>query len=215
MSKFLQVVGLVALILAVLWFVAPPPPPVNVEQMPWAIEKLDDGSTRVMGVHLGKTTLNEISVRYGELSGLGLFGGEKETDPMTLEAYFEQVHNGPLAAKMVFNLQADQTTLAALKGRAIDRSPGPSGDYQWTLNPEDVSAQMERPIVVITYIPTYGNLDEAFFRSRFGEPATKTPVDEGEVRWEYPDKGLTISILAKGKEVLQYRSPYRSPGLKP
>jgi hypothetical protein len=207
MSRFLQVIGVVALILAILWFVAPAPPPVNVKEMPWAIEKLSDGSIQVMGIRLGKTTLKEITARYGDLTALGLFGGEKETDPMSLEAYFDQVRNGPLAAKMVFNLKVDRTTMAALRGRAIDRSPGPSGDYQWTLHPDDVPAQMERPVVAITYIPTYGSLDEAFFISRFGEPASKTPVGEGEVRWEYPDKGLTISILAKGKEVLQYRLP--------
>jgi hypothetical protein len=175
--------------------------------LPWQIEVFDDGSNKAFGLHLGQDSLKQAIDMFGTPEGLSLFSPGPEPKDLSLEAYFGNIQNGPLSAKLVLNLDTDQANLRAMAARVTDRKPGTSGAWQWLLGRQDQEAAARLTIKAMTYIPHYGQLDEDFFRLRFGEPMRKVQIDANSQRWLYPDKGLSILIDHKGKEVLQYQVP--------
>jgi hypothetical protein len=208
MNSFFKVSLTVGGILLLLWLVVPTPVVESrLEHMPWQIELPGDGSSKVLGIHLGTSRLQDVIASYGAPEGIALFAAGPDGEAMTLEAYFGTVRIGPLAAKLVVMLQADEAEMRAMAGRALSRKPARSGAYQWLLAEEDKAASQTRMVTALTYIPLYSKLDEAFFRSRFGEPASFAQLDENRLRWFYPAKGLSIVIDSGGREVLHYQLP--------
>jgi hypothetical protein len=208
MNSFLKVVGSVALILVLLWLLVPAPEvQERMTDMPWQIETFEDGSSKVLGIHLGQDRLQDVVRLLGRPEGLALFSPTQEGNELSLEAYFGTVRNGPLAAKLVVVLEADGAEMRAMAGRAVTRKPGASGAYQWTLAEEDKLKVQERKAVALTYIPLYSKLDGEFFSTRFGEPASRSQVSDQVERWFYPQKGLSIVIDNESKEVLHYTMP--------
>lgn len=208
MQNFLKVTGTVALLLLLLWWLAPSPPkPEALSGLPWQIETLDDGSIKVLGLHLGVDGLKEAIDIYGPPEGIAIFSPGPEPKDMSLEAYFGSTQNGPLAANVILTLDADQAKLITMSQRVTDRKPGTSGSWQWQLGHQDREVAQQLRIKSITYIPHYSKLDDEFFRQRFGEPERTLELSATSQRWLYPSKGLVILIDQKGKEVLQYLLP--------
>ncbi|MBF0255809.1 MAG: hypothetical protein HQL47_04985 [Gammaproteobacteria bacterium] len=208
MNNFFKVVIPVGLILLLLWVLVPAPQVAErMNDMPWQIELFENGSSKALGIHLGQDSLEDVMRLYGPPEGMALFAATADGKDMSLEAYFGTVRNGPLAAKLVLVLEASREEMFAMGERALTRKPGPSGAYQWLLAEPDKALMQSRRIKSLTYIPLYGQLDEEFFKTRFGEPASRARVDEKVERWFYPDKGLSILIDQEGKEVLQYVMP--------
>lgn len=214
MNNFLKVTGIVALILALLWLLVPRPSLQDqMTEMPWQIKLFDDGASKALGVHLGHSSLKDVMDIYGTPEGLSLFTAKPDGEGMSLEAYFGTVRNGPLAAKLIVVLEAEEEEMRAMAGRALTRKAGASGAYQWLLIDQDKAASQPRIVKALTYIPLYSKLDDDFFRSRFGEPASWSRIDEQSIRWFYPTQGVSILIHAEGKEVLDYVMPrdFRMP----
>jgi hypothetical protein len=208
MSNLLKVVAAAVLILALLWLMVPAPQaPQPVGGMPWQIEVFEDGSSKALGLHLGQDSLRDAVRLLGRPEGLSLFSPQAEAQAFSLEAYFGTVRNGPLAAKLVLVLDASAEQMGAMAERALTRKPGPSGAYQWLLSEEDKQLAQEYRIRALTYIPLYAELDAEFFSSRFGQPAGRRALSDQVERWFYPDRGLSIDLDAKGKEVLHYVMP--------
>lgn len=208
MNGFFQVVGTVALLLTLLWFVVPTPPaPEALRDMPWQVELFEDGGSKALGIHLGQSTLEQAAALYGEVEDISLFSPKPDGQELTLEAYFGSVRTGPLAAKLVLRLDAEPEALRAMAQRALARKPGPSGSYQWVLTQPDKESAMGKTVNSLTFIPMYDNLDAVFFRDRFGEPAAWRRHDQRGMEWYYPEQGLSILIDPEGKEVLQYARP--------
>lgn len=212
MKKFLIVTAGIGLLLAAVWFLTPrSEQPARLTDMPWQIEIFEDGTSRVMGIHIGKATLSDLIGRYGRPEGIALFVNPEGI--LSLEAYFDGVRNGPFSAKLILTLVAGQSEMQALAERAVGREGGPSGDQRLLLAEGDKPLQTHRLISGLTYIPAYGQLDADFFRSRFGEPTTWRRNSETSVSWFYPERGLSILLDSEGKEILQYEAPkdYRGP----
>ncbi len=196
------------LLFLLIWLLLPAPeqnPGLARTDLPWQIEVFDDGTSQVFGLRLEHDTLEQAITRFGPYEELVLF--VDSAGNYSLEAWFGNVSLGPLKAKVVARLQAPQPELAALAGRAIERKGSPSGDWKLFLDPADLPGQLSRPLYAITYIPGYGGLEADFFRQRLGEPAAWQTLADGEVRWFYPDKGLSLLLNPRGKEVLEYVSP--------
>ena len=206
----LAILAALAVLLAAFWLLRPAPEPDNLrrrDDLPWQIQTLPGGGSRVFGLEPSRSTLRDAVDRLGPYEALALFAGDEES--YSLEAWFGSVQFGPLEAKVAVTLEADREELQALAERAVERKGSPSGDWKLFLGPEDRAAQDARTLAGITYIPAYGGLEADFFRRRLGEPAAWTLPDEGRVQWFYPDLGLTLLLDAEGKEVLEYVAPRR------
>ena len=173
--------------------------------LPWQITTFDDGTSQVVGLHLGQDNLGHAVQKFGPYEELALFEGKD--GHYSLEAWFGDVNFGPLKAKVTVTLALGPARAKALAAQAVERKGSPTGDWKLLL-PSAVNATLDDALITgLTYIPAYGGLDETFFRERLGEPVAWQRVDENRIRWLYPDRGLSLLIDAKGKDVFEYVLP--------
>jgi len=168
--------------------------------LPWQIERLPGGDTRVLGITPGRTTLGEVIDRVGDDLDLAIIARPGEAG--TLEAYYSHYSAGPITGSLILVLDVAADTLQELHVRAFQDG----GTRRYHLHPDDLPAAYRSAIRVITFLPSFG-LDEAIVRARFGVPAEIIQVDAQQHHWLYPELGLDLVLNADGKDVLQYLSP--------
>lgn len=204
----LSILAFVAVFLGIGYLFAPQPDPEMLTartDLPWQITVNADGSSQVFDVNLGNSTLADVQTKFGPVEDYAVFIRDAENSD--LEAYFGNVMFGPLKAKVVVKLQAEEAEKKALAENAPEREASPSGDWKYVLAIADRDAQAARKVIAISYVPATRGLDRAFFLERFGKPAATLQENEEAVSWFYPDKGLSVLIDNKGREVLEYVPP--------
>jgi len=173
--------------------------------MPWEIERLDNGTTRVFGIELGVDSLAEAAKVLGGRYDLALFG-VREAVP-TLEAYYKEITLGGLSARVVLILSLPESDLVHLRRNSPeDRVLAKGEERRWTIASEDLSGAKRARVVGISYIP-FVQIDEDTARRRFGEPDEIVRVHDGKQHWLYSTKGLDLTLDPEGRELLQYVPP--------
>lgn len=208
MGKNVFLMVLVGAIFALVFALLLPSPPAQpAKNLPWQIELLDDGSTKVFGLTLGKSTLREAEQVFREEAVISMFAIDEGA--RVVESFFKKVTLSGLKAKIVVSLDYSQSELEGVFDRGARIATMGSGQRKITLSTEDVRDAMDRPIVTITYLPG-ANLDSKLVEKRFGEPARKISEKKSDmVHWLYPEKGLDIILSDEEKDVLQYTLPDR------
>jgi hypothetical protein len=204
----LSILAIVAVVLGLTYLFAPEPNPELIKartDLPWQITVNPDGSSRVFDLELGSATLNDAQGKFGAAEGYAVFVRNQESSD--LEAYFGDVHFGMLKAKVVVKLQASEEEKRAMIERAGTREASPTGDWKYKLSPAETTQLGERRLTAISYVPGSRGLDQAFFLDRFGKPSATLTENEEAQSWFYPDKGVSILIDNKGREVLEYVPP--------
>jgi len=168
--------------------------------LPWQVEPLPGGDTRVFGITPGQTTLGEAMERMGADLDLAIIAPPQEAG--TLEAYYSHYTAGPITGRLILVLDVAADTLLALRARAFQDG----GTRRYHLHPDDLPVAYAAPVRVITFLPTL-NLDEAIVQARFGAPAEVVHADDRQQHWLYPALGLDLVLSAEGKDLLQYLSP--------
>ncbi|MDX2457026.1 MAG: hypothetical protein QNL87_05925 [Gammaproteobacteria bacterium] len=169
--------------------------------LPWQIDNLPDGETRVFGITLGRTTLGEAIELLGDDLDLAIIAAPHETG--NLEAYYSHYSAGPITGKLILMLEIAPDTLATMR----ERSYQDGGTRRYHLHPDDLPSAYRAPVKIITFLPSF-NLDEEIVRTRFGVPAEIIQVHSQQKHFLYPDKGLDLILNRDSKEVLQYLLPY-------
>lgn len=180
------------------------PTPSVTHGLPWQIETLADGGSRVFGLELGKSTLDEARARFGDGMKIGIVAARGEAG--ALEAYYDSVMAGVILGRMILVADLDPQTLAAMRERSIDRSHMNETTFRYVLAQDDLSAALRAPIAAITFIPA-ADLDLEMVLKRFGAPQERLRVNEHIEHFLYPAVGLDLVIDTEGKEVLQYVAP--------
>ena len=197
----LLLIGIVAVSLVLLKQDADVPPNDNpVTGLPWQIDILPGGESRVFGITLGRTTLGEAMEQLGNDMELAIIAAPNETG--TLEAYYSHHSSGPITGKLILLLDVDPVTLSTM----LDRTFQDGGTRRHHLHPDDLPTALQAPVRAINFMPSF-NLDEDIAQSRFGTPAEIIQVDAQQKHLLYPDKGLDLILSTDGREVLQYLSP--------
>ena len=176
------------------------------DTLPWNITHPTPDTTRVLGISLGKTTLDQTSELFkGQAEvEISLF---KPTDgKLGVEAFVEEVNYNGLKAKIVMNIAVPEEELQGMYQRGLRINSTPSGK-RITLTFDDLNRVRSLPIVSLTYLPNV-RLEEAVITKRFGEPAQRIREDRTDViHWLYPQHGLDIVLGGKEKPLLQFLSP--------
>jgi len=174
--------------------------------LPWQISALPDGTSTVLGLHLGVATLTDVIDAYGTPENIALFV-QREGD-RSLEVYFGTVHLGPLTGKLIATLAAEPELLDGIEARSVGREGTQEGAIKRLLADEDKANLGTRLVSGLSYVPSYGGLEAQFFRERLGEPDAWREETEHAVSWFYPTLGLSLLVDAKGKEVFEYVPPH-------
>lgn len=197
-----------ALIIAVSFFMPAGPPQQQVAQfLPWQIAPAAGGSTRIFGLVLDRSTLQEAEQQFQGDAEISLF--VSPAGQYRVEAYFDKVVLGGFSARMVLVMGLSGPELAGMLARGARISNLGDGEKKVSLAGEDLQRVRLAPISSITYL-TRARLDRELLLQRFGEPGQRLqdPQGAGE-HWLYPEKGLDIIVDEGGKAVLQYISPRR------
>lgn len=206
--KALQSIALVvAASLAVFVLLRPqdgPSPARAPHGLPWQIEVLPDGGSRVFGLQLARSTLDDARARFGDGMKLGVVAAQGE--PGALEAYYDSVSAGVILGRMVLVARADAATLNGMRERSRDRTHMNGTTFRYVLTHDDVLEALRLPIAAITFIPA-ADLDAETVRKRFGEPVERLRIDAQVEHLLYPARGLDVLVDGDGKEVLQYVAP--------
>ncbi len=208
MNKLLLIVVLVAVAIAAFLWGRPTGdqrPLRTVEGLPWHIERLDSGTTRVFDLELGRSTLDAARARFGDGMKLGIVAAQGEDG--TLEAYYDSVTAGVIVGKIILVAGLDPATLAQLRERATQRVHMNDATYRYVLAREDITQILQAPITAITFIPV-ADLDAETVLKRFGSPQERVRTHDQVEHFLYPNKGLDIIVDGAGKEVLQYVAPH-------
>ena len=204
MRRFLPTFLIITLVLAIYPFIGKDKQSGGVTGLPWQIEVLPDGSTRVFGVTLGQTTLGEAAAHLGDDMELAIMVAKGEAG--SLEMYYGRYRAGLMSAKLVLAVELDEETVSAMLENAVGQEVLKTGVRKYALSEQDQSRAFNAVIKSIAFIPTV-NLDDDIIRKRFGEADEVIPKNNGVSHYLYPDKGLDVILSEEGKEVLQYVAP--------
>jgi len=205
MRRFLPVLLILVIVLLIYPFIGVDDSgKTRITGLPWQIELLEDGTTRVFGITPGKSTLADAVDSLGVDHELGIVTSE---DSRNLEMYFGHYRAGLMSAKIVLGAAASEQDLDGWMQRSVDFDHMRTGKAKkHFLNKTDLEQAMASVIRVITFIPAV-NLDDEIIRQRFGEPSQVVQHATGSAHYLYPEKGLDLVLNAEGKEVLQYIAP--------
>lgn len=174
------------------------------DRFPWQVTVLPDGGSRILGIHLGVTTVREAKQSLGHAPETALF--ENPDSRLSLELFYKEFNRAGLTARVVLTVGAADAVLQDFRRQSVKKGKLESGVVQYRLDAMALSRMESRPIIAMTYVP-YADLKEKTILARFGEPAEKIQTHEQAQHWLYPDKGLDLIINEAGKEILQYVPP--------
>jgi len=169
--------------------------------LPWQIDNLPNGNTRVFGITLEQTTLGEAIELLGDDMDLAIIAAPGEAG--SLEAYYSHYSAGPITGKLILVVDIAPDVLLTLRERAFHDG----GTRRYHLHPDDLPVAYRAPVSIITFLPSF-NLDEDIVQDRFGTPAEVIQANEQQKHLLYPDKGLDLILNADSKELLQYLHPH-------
>lgn len=178
--------------------------------MPWQIDVLPEGKSRVFGLTLGSSVLDEATTRLGDEPQLAVVATSGQAGAM--EAYFDHASLGVLTGKIIVVADMPDNQLLEIQKRAVKIEPQESGTRRFSLALADRQAAGRAPIRTITFIPA-GKLDGQTVLDRFGRPGEKLAVGDVE-HFLYADKGLDLALSKEGRSVLQYVAPARFARLR-
>lgn len=175
-----------------------------IENLPWKIDSLADGGTRVFGLTPGTSTFRDAHARFGPDLELGIIAAPGEAG--SLEGYYGDFVAGVMTGKLVLAAAVDKPTIERLRARAVKSEYMQSATRRYTINSDDRAQAEGTAITTITFIPA-ASIDADTVARLFGAPAERLRVSENTEHLLFPAKGLDVMLNDKGKDVLQYVAP--------
>ena len=182
----------------------PNPGAAPLQGLPWQVEALADGSSRVMGLHLGTDTLAQVRLRTGDGLQVALVARLGEVG--VLEALAEPFNAAVIAGRLVLSFEVPAATLARWREGAQGSAPMEDGVRRFTLRPADAAEAERATLSGLSFVPG-ARLSEDDIRLRFGPPAARRALEGGAVLLRYPQIGVAATVAPGRRGVIQYVAP--------
>ncbi|MBT5231135.1 MAG: hypothetical protein HOM11_12755 [Methylococcales bacterium] len=187
-----------------IWLAWAPPSSQRGVYFPWQITLLEGGDSQVFGLTLGKSTLADV-IKLHQDHSVAIF--YKPGNALRLEAYLPNFKSGPLIAKLIAEIDVDNSLLEkTYETYEVHRKPIDDQGFKVELSSSSIPELLTAKIISLSYSPK-ANLDEALLLKHFGTPDSKIAESDNISHWLYPKKGLSIAYSLKGKELFQYLPP--------
>lgn len=176
------------------------------DTLPWKIAHPTPDTTRILGITLGATTLEQTTEIFKGQADIEISMFKTNKGALGVEAFTEEVNFNGLKAKIVMNIAVPAEEMTGMYNRGLRMNSTPSGK-RITLTPDDLARVRQVPIATLTYLPNM-RLEEDILAKRFGEPAQRIREKQsGAVHWLYPQHGLDIVLGGSEKPLMQYVTP--------
>jgi hypothetical protein len=172
--------------------------------LPWQVEVLADGTSRVMGLHLGADTLARVRLRTGDGLQVALVARLGEVG--VLEALAEPYTAGFVAGRLVLAFDVPPATLQRWRDGSTGSQPMEGGVRRFTLRAADQAEAEQSLLAGLSFIPV-ARLSEADVRQRFGAPQTQRTLEGGAVLLGYAERGLNATVIPGQRAAFQYVAP--------
>lgn len=179
--------------------------------LPWQIETLPGGGSKVFDLTLGHSTLADARKRFGDEMPLAVVAEPNESG--NVEGYYENVTAGFVAGRLIVTADLPPAVIDAMRERSPKTEYMQSTTRKARLADSDFAAALAAPIRALSFIPA-AQLDEDIVIQRFGQPTERIRVNEHVEHLLYPARGLDLVLDSKGKELLQYVAPARFEALR-
>jgi hypothetical protein len=202
------ILGVVALVIVSisLLLLAPDNAVHTPDTLPWNITHPTPDTTRIFGITLGKSTLDQSEEVFKGQAEVEISLFKPTNGNLGVEAFVEEVNFNGLKARIVMNIAVPADELQGMYERGLRINGTPSGK-RITLTYDDLIHVRSLPIASLTYLPNV-RLEEDIITKRFGDPAHRVRERRTDaVHWLYPQHGLDIVLGGKEKPLLQYLSP--------
>ncbi len=207
----MAVVMVAAVVLAVQALLRPPPPQTAPsaqaaasQGLPWQVDVQADGTSRVMGLHLGADTLAQVRARTGDGLQVALVARLGEVG--VLEALAEPYNAGFVAGRLVLSFDVPAATLNRWRDGNTGSTPMEGGVRRFALRAADQAEAEQALLTGLSFIPV-ARLSADDVRQRFGAPPSQRALDGGAVLLSYPAKGMNATVVAGQRAVIQYVAP--------
>lgn len=174
------------------------------DQLPWAVQPLEGGRSRVFGLTLGQDRLAEVQARFADHLQLALVARLGEAP--ALEALVEPMAAGFVQGRLVLGFAGKPDQLARWHARSPRSEPMAGGARRFALHPDDLAEAGSLPLSHLGFVPSV-RLSEADVRERFGPPTETKALAEGAAVMLYPERGLAVQVAPKSRGLLQYVAP--------
>lgn len=185
--------------------------PINdLDYLPWEVNRLDNGSIRVFGLTLGKSTIQEANQIYASFAKTRLqdITSANDTHSHQLIAIYDELSIGGIITKIHLGYQLDSEKLAEIFNKLPKNSTVSIDDTEAMLYPLDIKTErslLNTPVSSITYIPSI-DFGEDIIRQRFGQAAEELIISDVKQLWFYPELGLQVYIHADKPDRFVYSS---------
>ena len=177
-------------------------PATQLDTMPWEVDRLENGSLRVFGLTLGKTSIQDANQIFASFAKTRL---QVSTDSNHYQSYqlvaiYDDLIIGGLIAQIKLNYLIDSSKLQdiyrsvkASQAENIATEALEEGIELYSISKEVEIKQLNKPVSSISYIPSI-DYDLDSIRQYFGPASEEKQVDEDLQLWNYPEMGLKIYI---------------------
>ncbi|MEE9309810.1 MAG: hypothetical protein V3U64_02210 [Cocleimonas sp.] len=168
--------------------------------LPWQVSTTANGSTRILGVDIGETTFKELMFKLKLLAEPALF--ETPEGDLFLEASFGKKKFGVLEARLIAEMEADQSVFKTMKDENTGRDSTPSNHWKYSLSLKNTKIANDLRVWRLVYLPV-ADFEEKQMQF-FGKPQEKIQVTDNAQYWLYPEKGMALLWDKEGKEIFYY-----------
>ncbi len=185
-------------------------PRTQLNYTPWDIQVQDNGASRVFGLTLGKSNIQEANQIFASFAETRLV--IDDNNQAALIAHYDELVMDGIVSDLDLYYQLEQTVLQQLHRDLVAAKNNEQQQKSYTLPPAVEMDYLSTPIARIVYKPAiqYG---EELITQRFGTPQQIVKIDDQQRHWLYPDSGLTISLFDDLQpEEFEYRPLIQPPG---
>ena len=169
----------------------------HMEHLPWQIDTLKNGKTRVFGITLEKTSIQDANQILSSFPETQLHYTDEQTS--RLVAVYDELNISGLMAQIELVYDLDYAQLTELNQLAIPVA----GKTYAKLPEEKEMALLDTVASKLIYKPAI-NYQADEIHQRFGAPDQEIPLNDNTSLWLYPDLGLQIKLGKTGQDEFIY-----------
>lgn len=169
----------------------------QMDYLPWDVDVLDNGATRVFGITLNKTRIQDANQILSSFPETRLIAEIPEAPQLV--AYYDDINIGGFTAEIELEYKLPRERLQQLGQRAI---PVAEKNY-FRLEEATELELLGSTVSNLTYKPVI-DYEIDMILQRFGPPERENKITEFLYTLEYPDLGLVIYINEEGQDSFVY-----------